>query len=102
MEASYRERFAASQVSMFVESDAGLLFYDGREAMHEIEEYVSYAERTQVILTTTAPGRDVLECLNDASLGCGTIVGTQYQAAHMEAYAYQSRYSSMESLLWLE
>ncbi len=109
MQASYRERFAASQVTMFAESDAGLFFYDGQEALHEIEEYVAYAERTQVVLTTTAPGQDVLECLEDADRrrrrgrrGCGQIVPVQASAMHMEAYSYQMQYSSMESLLWME
>jgi hypothetical protein len=109
MEASYYERFAAAKVSMFVESDSGVLFYDGKEMLHEIEEYVAYAERTQVVLTTTAPGQDVLECLEDAERrrrrgrrGCGEIVPVQASAMHMEAYAYQSQYSSMQSLLWME
>ncbi|MCY4061775.1 MAG: hypothetical protein OXG53_05365 [Chloroflexi bacterium] len=99
MQTAYRERFAASQVRMFVESDAGALYYSGQEALHEVEQYASYAERTQVILTTTAPGQDVLRCLNNASLGCGTVVAAQAQAMQMQAYAYQSQYVSEEMLV---
>lgn len=109
MEASYYERMAASQVMMFAEGEGGMVYYEGAEALHEIEEYVSYAERTQVVLTTTAPGQDVLECLEDAERrrrrgrrGCGEIVPVQASAMHMEAYAYQMQYSSMQSLLWME
>lgn len=99
MQTAYRERFAASSVRMFVESDAGALYYSGQEALHEVEQYASYAERTQVILTTTAPGQDVLRCLNNASLGCGTVVAAQTQAMQMQAYAYESQYVSEELLV---
>ena len=103
---SQRERFAASHVRMFVESDAGTMFYDGQEALHEIEKYTSYSERTQVVYTQTAPGQDVLECLNEADRrrrrGCGTIVAARVHAVQMQAYSYQSQYSSMQSLLWME
>ena len=105
---SQRERFAASQVRMFVDSDAGTMFYDGQEMLHEVEKHVAYAERTQVVYTQTAPGQDVLECLNDAnkrrrrSGRCGTIVAASAQAVQMQAYSYQSQYSSMQSLLWME
>ncbi len=99
MQQGYRERFEASRVRMFVEGDAGMVFYDGQEALHEIEQYVDYTERTQVVLTTTAPGEDVLRCLNDASLGCGTIVAAGAQASHLQAYSYQSQYSAMETLM---
>lgn len=109
MEASYYERMAASQVMMFAEGDGGMVYYEGAEALHEIEEYVAYAERTQVVLTTTAPGQDVLECLEDADRrrrrgrrGCGQIVPVQSSAMYMEAYSYQMQYSSMQSLLWME
>ncbi len=109
MEASYYERMAASRVTMFVESDAGMMFYDGREALHEIAESVSYAERTQVVLTTTAPGQDVLECLEDAERrrrrgrrGCGELVPVSASAMRMSAYAYQSQYSGRQSLFWME
>ena len=103
-----RERYAASHVRMFVESDAGVMFYDGQEALHEKEQYTSYSERTQVIWTQTAPGQDVLECLNDADRrdrrrrGCATIVAARVQAVQMQAYSYQSQYSSAQSLLWIE
>ena len=96
---SQRERFAASQVLMFVDSDAGTMFYDGREALHEFEQHMVYAERTQVVVTQTGPGQDVLECLND---GCAMIVAAQSSAMRMETYAYQSQYVGMESLLWME
>ena len=96
---SQRERFAASQVRMFMESDAGTMFYDGREALHEIEKHMTYAERTQVVMTQTAPGDDVLACLNE---GCAVILGAQYRAARMEAYSYQSQYRASETLLWME
>ena len=109
MEASYYERMAASQVKMYAEGDGGMVYYNGAEALHEIEEYVAYAERTQVVLTTTAPGQDVLECLEDADRrrrrgrrGCGEIVPVQASAMSMEAYAYQMQYSSRQSLLWME
>lgn len=99
MQMRYRERFAMSQARMMVEGDAGFMYYEGMEAAHEIEEYVSYGERTQVILTTTAPGHDVLRCLNDASLGCGQVLAVGAQAMQMEAYAYQSQYVSEELLV---
>lgn len=111
MEASYYERMAASQVKMFAQGDGGMVYYKGAEALHEIEEYVAYAERTQVVLTTTAPGQDVLECLDEADRrkrrgrrgrGCGEIVPVQASAMQMEAYSYQMQYSSVESLLWME
>ena len=98
-EMSERELFAASQTRMAVASDAGLMFYEGQEALHEKEKHVSYAERTQVIITQTLPGHDVLRCLNDASLGCGTVVAAGFQATQMQAYAYESQYSAMETLL---
>lgn len=99
MQQSYRERFAASHVRVYAEGESGLMFYDGQEALHEVEQYLAVAERTQVVLTTTAPGRDVLTCLNNPSLGCGTIVAAGVQASHMQAYAYESQYSSMETLM---
>ena len=99
MKTSYRERFAMSQARLFMEGDDGILYYEGMEAAHEIEEYVSYGERTQVILTTTAPGQDVLRCLNDASLGCGAVVAAQTQASQAHAYSYESHYRSEEMLV---
>ena len=98
MQRAYRERFAMSQARMMVESDAGFMYYEGMAAQHELEQYESYAERTQVVLTTTAPGQDVLRCL-DASLGCGQVMAVGVQAAQMEAYSYQSQYVSEEMLV---
>ena len=106
---SQREFMAASQVMMYAEGDGGMVYYQGAEALYEFEQHVVYSERTQVVLTTTAPGQDVLECLEDAERrrrrgrrGCGAIVPVQASAMRMEAYHYQSQYSSMESLLWME
>ena len=106
---SQRERMAASQVRMFAEGDGGMIYYEGAEAMREFERHVAYAERTQVVVTTTAPGQDVLECLEDAERrrrrgrrGCGAIVPVQASAMRMEAYSYQMQYSSAQSLLWME
>lgn len=96
---SYSERFAASHVRMFAEGDGGMMFYDGQEMLHEVETSTLYAERTQTIVTQTAPGRDVLECLND---GCAMVLAVQYSAAEMQAYAYESQYASMESLVVME
>ena len=92
---SQRERYGASQVRMAIASDAGAMYYEGWEAQHEIEKHLSYAERTQVVWTKTAPGQDVLTCLEDEARGCATIVGVRVYAAQMEAYSYQSQYSSM-------
>ena len=106
---SQRELMAASQTMMYAEGDGGMVYYQGAEALYEYEQHVAYAERTQVVLTTTAPGQDVLECLEDADRrrrrgrrGCGEIVPVQASAMQMEAYSYQMQYSSMESLLWME
>lgn len=92
---SQRERYGASHVRMAIASDAGAMYYEGWEAQHEIEKHLSYAERTQVVWTKTAPGQDVLTCLEDEARGCATIVGARVYAAHMEAYSYRSQYSSM-------
>lgn len=99
MRQSYRERVAMSQARMFVEGDGGALYYEGMAAEREVEQYFSYGERTQVVLTTTAPGRDVLTCLNNPSLGCGAVVAAGYQAAQMQAYSYESQFSSAEMML---
>ena len=99
MQSAYRERSAMSQARMMVEGDGGFMYYEGMAAEHEVEQYASYAERTQVILTTTAPGQDVLRCLNDASLGCGAVVAAQAQAVQMQAYSYESQFVSEEMLL---
>lgn len=98
MQQGYRERFAMSQARMMVEGDAGFMYYEGMAAQHEIEEYFGYAERTQVVLTTTAPGQDVLRCL-DERLGCGQVLAVGVEAMQMEAYSYQSQYVSEEMLL---
>ncbi len=93
---SERERFAASQVRMFAEGENGVLFYDGQEALHEMEKHLYYAERTQMVLTQTGPGDDVLRCF---SQGCAMVLAAQSSAMQMEAYAYQSQYSSAEMLM---
>lgn len=98
MQQGYRERFAMAQARMMFEGDAGFMYYEGMAAQHEIEQYASYAERTQVVLTTTAPGQDVLRCL-DANLGCGQVLAVGVQAAQMEAYSYQSHFVSEEMLV---
>lgn len=99
MKRAYRERFAMSQARMMFEGDGGAMYYEGMAAQHEVEEYFDYAERTQVVLTTTAPGEDVLKCMNDASLGCGQVLAAQTQAMQMQAYSYESQFSSSEMLL---
>jgi len=106
---SQRERMATSQVKMVAEGDGGRFYYKGAEAIREFEQHVAYAERTQVVMTITAPGQDVLECLEDADRrkrrgrrGCGQMVPMHASAMQMEAYSYQMQYSSMESLLWME
>lgn len=93
---SQRERFAASRVRMFAEGDGGMMYYDGSEAFYESEQHVAYAERTQIILTQTGPGDDVIRCLQD---GCAVILAAQQSAMQMESYAYQSAYVSSEMLL---
>ncbi|MDE2750055.1 MAG: hypothetical protein OXI34_13925 [Chloroflexota bacterium] len=99
MQMAERERFAMSQARMYAEGDGGMLYYEGMAAEHEIEKYFSYGERTQVILTTTAPGMDVLTCLNNPSLGCGAVVSAGVQAMEMHAYSYESSFVSEEMLL---
>ncbi len=99
METRYRERFAAEHVQMLVAGDGGGMFYDGKTMQHEVEESAVYAERTQMIITQTAPGHDVLDCLDQ---GCALVLGAHYSAAQMEAYSYQSQVASMESLLVME
>ena len=96
---SQREFFAMSHARMMFQSDAGTVYYEGMEAMHEIEKHVSYAERTQVVITQTLPGHDVLECLADPSKQCGAIVATQFRARQLEYHAYQSQYRSAQLLL---
>ncbi len=95
-QASKRELFAASQVRMMAEGPGGAMFYAGSEVFHEVEKHVAYAERTQVVLTQTGPGDDVLRCLRD---GCAMILAAGESAMQMESYAYQSEYVSSEMLL---
>ncbi len=99
-----RERSAISQVRMAFDGDAGTMYYEGMAAQHEMEQYVSYSERTQMVLTQTGPGQDVLECLNDRrrKRRCGMILAAQSSAMQRVSYAYQSQYSSMQTLLWME
>lgn len=99
MQQRYRERSAMSKARMFIEGDGGMLYYEGMAAEHEVEQYAAYAERTQVILTTTAPGQDVLRCLQNASLGCGAVVAAQTQAVQMQAWSYESQSMSQEMLV---
>ncbi len=99
MQQAYRERTAISKARMFMEGDGGALYFEGMATEHEVERYASYAERTQVILTTTAPGQDVLRCLQNASLGCGTVVAAQTKAARMQAWSYEAQSLSQEKLL---
>ena len=99
-----RESTAMSHVRMAFDGDAGTMYYEGMAAQHEMEQYTSYSERTQMVLTQTGPGEDVLECLNDRrrKRRCGMILATQSSAMQQVTYAYQSQYSSMQSLLWME
>ena len=99
-----RESSAMSHVRMAFDGDAGTMYYEGMAAQHEMEQYTSYSERTQMVLTQTGPGEDVLECLNDRRRmrRCGMILATQSSAMQQVTYAYQSQYSSMQSLLWME
>ena len=99
MQQSYREYQAMSHARMFIEGDRGAMYYEGMVAERQVEQYASFAERTQVILTTTAPGQDVLRCLQNASLGCGTVVAAKAQAVQMGVYAYEAQFQSQEMLL---
>lgn len=93
---SQREFMAASQVMMYAEGDGGMVYYEGAEALREFEQHVAYAERTQIVVTQTGPGDDVLRCLQD---GCALVLAAQESAMSMESYAYQSEYMSSEMLL---
>lgn len=102
MQASYRESFAASQVKLYAEGDGGMLYFEGQAMQREVEKHAQYAERTQVVITQTAPGHDVLRCLNDASLGCGSVIAAQTSQTQM-AYAYRSHFSAASmQMLWME
>ena len=102
MQTSQRERRVAAHVMSFASGETGSMFYEGKMALYESEKSALYAERTQVVITQTAPGHDVLECLNDASKGCAMIVAAQVSAKRMQAYSYQSQFSAVETLLWME
>lgn len=107
MQTSYRERFAATHVQLLYAGDGSGLFYDGKMIQHEIEKSAVYAERTQVVYTQTAPGEDVLECLEDAERRrrrdrrgrCGQIIAVQNSAMQMQAYAYQSHFSGAQMMM---
>lgn len=93
---SQRERMAVSQVMMFAAGDGGMVYYEGAEALREVEQHVAYSERTQIVVTQTGPGDDVLRCLQD---GCALVLAAQQSAMSMESYSYQSEYLSSEMLL---
>ncbi len=93
---SQRELMAASHVMMYAEGDGGMVYYEGAEALREFEQHVAYAERTQIVVTQTGPGDDVLRCLQD---GCALVLAAQESAMSMESYAYQSEYLSSEMLM---
>ncbi len=93
---SQRERFATSQQRFFAESDAGTLYYASADAFHEKEQHAVYSERSQVVLTQTGPGDDVLRCLRD---GCAAILAAQQSSLRMERHTYQAQMVSSEMLL---
>ncbi|MYD11157.1 MAG: hypothetical protein F4X02_14080 [Chloroflexi bacterium] len=93
---SQREFMAASQTMMYAEGDGGMFYYQGAEAIREFEQHLAYSERTQVVVTQTGPGDDVLRCLQD---GCALVLAAQQSAMSMESYAYQSEYLSSE--MWM-
>lgn len=93
---SQREFMAASQTMIYAEGDGGMVYYQGAEALREFEQHVAYSERTQVVVTQTGPGDDVLRCLQD---GCALVLAARQSAMSMESYAYQSEYFSSEMLL---
>ncbi|MCY4145781.1 MAG: hypothetical protein OXE95_07100 [Chloroflexi bacterium] len=93
---SQREQFAASQTRLFAESDAGVIYYDASKAFRQKEQHLTYKERSQVVLTQTGPGDDVLRCLRD---GCAMILAAQQNALRMDSYVYQSQFVSSERLM---
>ena len=102
MQSSYRERFAASQVKLYAEGAEGMVYFKGQQMMRDIQKQAQYAERTQVVITQTAPGHDVLRCLSDASLGCSRVIAAQASQKQM-AYAYQSHFSAQQmQMLWMQ
>ncbi len=95
-EMSQRKRSAAAQTQLFAEGDGGRVYYASASAFHEKEQHLRYSERSQVVLTQTGPGDDVLRCLRD---GCAMILAAQQSAMQMESYAYQSQFVSSEMLM---
>ena len=93
---SQRETFAASQKRLFAQGDGGAIYFASDKAFHEKEQHVAYSERSQVILTQTGPGDDVLRCLRD---GCAEILAAQSSAYRMERHAYQAQFTSSEMLM---
>ena len=99
LQTHYSERFAASHVQYLAKGDGGKVFFDGKTVEHEVEKSAVYGERTQVVITQTAPGHDVLDCLSDASKGCARIIEARV-SQHQLAYAYQAQFSGME-MSWM-
>ena len=93
---SQRETFAASRQQFFAEGDGGMVYYASAKAFHEKEQHAVYTERSQVILTQTGPGDDVLRCLQD---GCAMVLAAHQSAMRMERHAYQAQYVSSEMML---
>ena len=93
---SQRERFAASQTQLFAEGDGGRVYFASASAFHEKEQHLRYSERTQVVLTQTGPGDDVLRCLQE---GCAMILAAQQSQMQMQSYAYQAQSVSREMLM---
>ncbi len=93
---SQRERAAASQVKLLAQGDAGTVYYAANKAFQEKEKHVAYSERSQVVVTQTGPGDDVLRCLRD---GCAMVLAAQQSALHMESHSYQSQFVSSEMLM---
>ena len=102
LQTSERVRHVAAHVMSFASGETGSMFYEGKMALYESEKSALYAERTQVVITQTAPGHDVLECLNDASKGCATIIAAQVSAKRCKPMPTSSQFSAMETLLWME
>ncbi len=96
LQASKRELFAASETQVAGAGEGGSFVYQSRQALHESEQHLKVAERTQIVLTQTGPGDDVLRCFSE---GCAMVLAAQSSAMQMEAYAYQSQYMSAESLV---
>lgn len=93
---SQRERFAAAQTQMLAAGDGGMVYFASASAFHEKEQHLRYSERSQVVLTQTGPGDDVLRCLRD---GCAMILAAQQSQLQMQSYAYQAQSFSSEMLM---